>query len=123
MSSARTGSGSLIKRLALWDYSRDSHPYGIMVALILAFIFLTPRSLFRDQPKPKNIVEVTVEHGTSGFWIEPELLANVPEQDRLSAAQRLVRSQAGGKNRNVLKLEPIYDVEKELIGFRAHTKP
>jgi hypothetical protein len=94
-----------------------------MVALILAFIFLTPRGFFRDQPKPKNIVEVTGEHGTSGFWIEPELLANVPENSRIATAQKLVRSQAGGKNRNVLRLEPIYDVERELIGFRALTRP
>ncbi|HET9784904.1 MAG TPA: hypothetical protein VFP94_08105 [Terriglobales bacterium] len=36
-----------------WSYPRGSLQYDIMVALILAFIFLTPRHFFRDQPRPQ----------------------------------------------------------------------
>lgn len=35
-----------------WSYPRGSLQYDIMVAMILAFIFLTPRHWFRDQPRP-----------------------------------------------------------------------
>ncbi|MGH9416880.1 MAG: hypothetical protein ACRD01_09655 [Terriglobales bacterium] len=35
-----------------WSYPRGSIEYDIMVGVILAFIFLTPRHLFRDQPRP-----------------------------------------------------------------------
>ncbi len=33
-----------------WAYERGSWQYDVMVALILAFIFLTPRSFFHDRP-------------------------------------------------------------------------
>ena len=35
-----------------WTYPRGSLEYDVMVALILAFIFLTPPRFFRDQPRP-----------------------------------------------------------------------
>lgn len=123
MSAARSGLWSGLKRFMFWDYPRASWQYDVMVALILAFIFLTPRDLFRDQPKPKNVVQVAGEHGTSGFWVEPELLGNVPEEQYFEAAQRLIRSQPGGKARKVVRVEPIYDSEQDLRGFRVYTRP
>lgn len=33
-----------------WTHPRGSVPYDIMVTLILAFIFLTPRWVFNDKP-------------------------------------------------------------------------
>jgi hypothetical protein len=35
-----------------WTYPRGSLEYDVMVAIILAFIFLTPPRVFRDQPRP-----------------------------------------------------------------------
>ncbi len=35
-----------------WSYPRGSLEYDVMVAIILAFIFLTPARVFRDQPRP-----------------------------------------------------------------------
>ena len=35
-----------------WTYPRGTLEYDIMVAVILAFIFFTPRHFFRDQPRP-----------------------------------------------------------------------
>jgi hypothetical protein len=35
-----------------WTFPRGSLEYDIMVGVILAFIFLTPRHFFRDQPRP-----------------------------------------------------------------------
>jgi hypothetical protein len=46
---------SLSRKLASfiwWTYPRGSLEYDIIVALILAFIFLTPRGFFHDQPAP-----------------------------------------------------------------------
>ena len=34
-----------------WVYPRGSIEYDVMVGIILAFIFLTPRGFFRDQPR------------------------------------------------------------------------
>lgn len=35
-----------------WTYPRGTLEYDIMVGVILAFIFFTPRHFFRDQPRP-----------------------------------------------------------------------
>ncbi|HZT70042.1 MAG TPA: hypothetical protein VFC10_09910 [Terriglobia bacterium] len=40
----------VIRRAVFWSYERGSWQYDIIVLLILAFIFLTPRSWFHDRP-------------------------------------------------------------------------
>lgn len=37
---------SLVKRLFFWTYARNTWQYDVLCALILAFIFLTPKSWF-----------------------------------------------------------------------------
>lgn len=44
--------GRKLSSFIWWTYPRGSLEYDIIVALILAFIFLTPRALFHDQPAP-----------------------------------------------------------------------
>ncbi len=61
-----------LSRFVLWDFPRASWQYDVIVALILAFIFLTPREIFRDQPKAANVVMLPAEQGTGLFWIAPE---------------------------------------------------
>ena len=52
-----------LKRFILWDYPRASWQYDVMVGVILAFIFLTPRSWFRDQPRtPPMLVRNWLAH-------------------------------------------------------------
>ena len=68
-----------LKRFILWDYPRAGWQYDVIVASILAFIFLTPRDFFRDQPKASRVVMLPSERGTSVYWIEPELLAGVAD--------------------------------------------
>ncbi len=43
-----------------WNYPRGSVEYDIMVGLILAFLFLTPRHFFRDQPRPFHSASLSV---------------------------------------------------------------
>ncbi|MCX6593816.1 MAG: hypothetical protein NTZ56_20060 [Acidobacteria bacterium] len=106
-----------MKRFLLWDYPRAVWQYDLMVAVILAFIFLTPRELFRDQPRATSIVRLPAENGSQVFWMEPELLVALPESARLSKASELL------KNKPVFRLEPIFDAEQEIKGFMAYTKP
>lgn len=110
------------KRFLLWDYPRASWQYDVMVALILAFIFLTPRELFRDQPKASNIVRLQSDGSASVFWMEPELLESVPEPDRGSTTERLLRSRFG-RTEPVSRVEPILGSEREIRGYMAYTHP
>ena len=45
-----------LSRLVFWDFERGSWQYDIICILILAFIFLTPRDFFRDQPKAASVL-------------------------------------------------------------------
>lgn len=93
-----------------------------MVALILAFIFLTPRAVFRDQPRASNVVRLPAEHGTNVFWVEPELLSGVTDVERPARAATIIRSHSG-KTETVVRIEPIADREQEIKGYLVYTRP
>jgi hypothetical protein len=111
------------KRFILWDFPRGTRQYDVVVGIILAFIFLTPRAWFRDQPRIPQIAMLPSEHETSVLWIEPQLLAGVPEQDRLAKLNSLLLSRTGKKQVVVTRVEPIYDSDKEIKGYVAFPKP
>jgi hypothetical protein len=111
-----------MKRFLLWDYPRAVWQYDVMVALILAFIFLTPRNLFRDQPRAYSITMLPAEHGANVYWMEPELLTGFAEDNRAAKASELLRSRHG-RSQALIRLEPIFDNEKEIKGFLAYTRP
>lgn len=111
-----------IRRFVLWEYPRASWQYDVIVALILAFVFLTPREFFRDQPKSSNIVRLPSEQGAQVFFVEPELLSSVPEPQRGSFVERMLRSRFGERHR-VVRLEPIHGDEGETKGYFVYSKP
>jgi hypothetical protein len=93
-----------------------------MVALILAFIFLTPREVFRDQPRASNVVRLPAEQGTQVYWGGPELLTEVPEAARAARAAQIIRSPYG-RSEKVVRVEPIVDREQETKGYLVYTQP
>jgi hypothetical protein len=114
-----------IKRFILWDYPRASWQYDVMVGLILAFLFLTPRAWFRDQPRApsaSHVAMLNAAHGTNVYWIEAELLAGVADADRPAKASQLLRRYAGSKQQ-VVGVEPVLDSESDLKGYIAFTRP
>lgn len=114
-----------IKRFILWDYPRASWQYDVMVAVILAFVFLTPREWFRDQrriPRTSQIAMLPATRGTTVFWIELELLAGVPESQRPAKAAELLNQLAGEKQK-LVRLEPVHDSEQEIQGYLVFTHP
>lgn len=111
-----------MKRLLLWDYPRGAWQYDVIVVAILAFIFLIPRDVFRDQPRANSVVMLPSEQGANVFWIEPELLNAVAEPDRPSAALQMVRERSP-RQRTLVRLERIFDAEGDNRGFLAYTKP
>ena len=44
--------GRLLKQIFFWNYERGTAPYDVIVLAIVAFVFLTPRNWFHDQPEP-----------------------------------------------------------------------
>ncbi len=107
-----------IGRLLFWDHQRGSWQYDVMVGLILAFIFLMPRDIFRDQPRAGSI---SMTRG--GFWIDSQLLAGVPEDQLLPKATDLVNRRYK-THAALTSVEPIYDeTDQEIKGYMAFTRP
>lgn len=114
--------GGGLKRFIFWEFPRASWQYDVVVVLILGFIFLTPRELFRDQPKPRTMVMLSSEKGANVFWIAPDWMTGLPEQDRAAKAADLLKDRNGRKH-ELIRLETIFDDEKDIKGFMAYTKP
>jgi hypothetical protein len=47
---------SPLKKILFWSYERGSLPYDVMCVLILAFIFLSPNSIFQTRTPPAPLV-------------------------------------------------------------------
>ena len=109
-----------VKRFLLWDYPRASWQYDVMVALILAFVFLTPRNLFRDQRRISSIVELPSGKGRS-FMVEPGLLESVPEAERSARIEEMLRKRFGRVD-PIARVEPILTPEQELTGYMVSTQ-
>ena len=108
-----------LKRVLLWDFQRASWQYDVIVAVILLFIFLTPRDWFRDQPRtPQGAISLL----PGSYWLEPEPLSGIPEDQRPAKAADILREKYK-KRQTVTQLQPIYNSEQELQGFIAFTRP
>ena len=121
-----------LKRFVLWEYARASWQYDVMVGVILAFVFLTPRSWFRDQPRMPQASPITVlgaGHGNDVLWIDPELLAGVPDDQRVQRLADILQNRPEvlkgrpGKTLAITRVEPILDSEGEIQGYWAFAKP
>ena len=115
----------MLKRFILWDYPRGSRPYDLIVGIILAFIFLTPREWFRDQPRiprASSIAMLRAEKGSSPFFVDAELLKNIPETQRVPKLTELLRKRTGNRHLEVMEVSPILDSEGELQGYMAFAR-
>lgn len=112
-----------LKRSVLWDYPRASWQYDVIVAIILLFIFATPRDWFRDQPRASSVVMLPASHGAlQPFWIEPGLLDGVPAAQRPARVAALLKSRTQHQF-HIVRLDAISDSEQEVRGFIAYATP
>ncbi|HKW87831.1 MAG TPA: hypothetical protein VJN21_03645 [Candidatus Acidoferrales bacterium] len=50
-----------LKNTIFWSFERGSWPYDVMVVLIVAFVLLSPRAWFRDEPRANGPSPVGIE--------------------------------------------------------------
>ena len=115
-----------MKRFIFWEYARGSWQYDVIVGVILAFIFLTPREWFRDQPRipqASDISSLPSERGTHQYFVDREALSGIPDDQHVATLQRLLQERAANPKLTVTRVEPVMDSEGELHGFIVSTKP
>jgi hypothetical protein len=116
----------MLKRFLFWDYPRGSRPYDLMVGVILAFIFLTPRDFFRDQPRIPKASQITMlpsENGSVPFYVNADFLKNIPENQQVDRLTEFLRKGTGNRRLTVIRLAPIFDSEGELQAYTVFTRP
>ena len=113
----------MLKRFIFWNYRRASWQYDVMVGIILAFIFLTPRDWFRDQPKASSVVMLPSENGSLVVFVNSQALAGVAEAKRVPEVNKLLRSWPETRRLAAARVDPIVDAEGALEGYLAFTRP
>src|ERR1035437_5832818 len=98
----------MLKRFILWDVPRASWQYDVIVAAILAFIFLTPRDWFRDQPRiphASSIGLLASEKGMSVFFVDAQLLAGTAANNRVAKLTAVFGSRMSSRSLSVTRVE------------------
>jgi hypothetical protein len=119
----RAHGGSVARKLIFWEFARASWQYDIVVALILVFIFATPRDWFQDQARAAGVTLISSSRGYDQVFLEASLLESVPEKERAMRAAELIRRKTG-KQPKILRVEAIRDgSDQDVKGFIAYTSP
>jgi hypothetical protein len=114
-----------VRPAILWSYRRGSWQYDVIVAAILAFIFLTPSSLFNDEPRPPSVQEIEAlrgEGGTMVFWVGGDAVANTPPQ-KVSGELQTLLEQRTGRALRVVEVRPSTDTEGAVRAYLVYATP
>ena len=119
--------GAAIYRGLFWTYERGTWQYDVMVALILAFIFLTPRTLFHDQPnvqpnlpQASGVVLVSSNDHEKVYQLRAALLeleedAKAEEAIR-KGVERVLKTHIG-KAVRITQIKPEMDARGEVVSY------
>ena len=115
--------GSAIYRGLFWTYERGTWQYDVMVALILAFIFLTPRTWFHDQPdlpQASGVVLLSSNDHEKVYQLRAALLeleedAKAEEAIR-KGVERVLKTHIG-KAVQITQIKPEMDARGEVVSY------
>jgi hypothetical protein len=115
-----------MSRAIFWNYRRGSWQYDLIVAGILAFIFIAPRFInFGDQPRPpavQQIESLSDGSGTLLFWVDPAVIDETPPDEVASKLRGLLR-QRTGRTLEVVDTKPTTDAEGEIRAYLVYARP
>lgn len=114
---------SRLRPAVFWEFRRGSWQYDIIVALILAFIFLTPPRMFNDRPSQPVVHEV--EHAATDarvFWIDPGALDRANPEGASERLQYLLTSHSGESLR-IISTEPATDDAGNIQAYLVFAQP
>jgi hypothetical protein len=112
----------VLKRLLFWEFPRTTWQYDVVVGLILAFIFLTPRAVFNDQPRAPGVVRLPEQNGAAVFFVEAGLLKQTAPEALIPEAESLV-SKRLRRTAPVARVLAIQSEGERPAGFMVYLKP
>jgi hypothetical protein len=117
--------GAAIYRGLFWTYERGTWQYDVMVALILAFIFLTPRGWFQDQPSSAGASGVVLLSSNDHQKVyELRAAALIESEDEAATAEQAIREGAEriletyiGKSVQITAIKPEKDAHGQVVSY------
>src|ERR1035441_9408269 len=114
--------GLAVYRGFFWTYERGTWQYDIMVVLILAFIFVTPRNWFRDRPvvmsaaSPSGVVLLLNSETQKIYQLRAALIDAKTDGSLEQGVRRVLRSFTG-KSLEITRIEPAKDSSGQVVSY------
>jgi hypothetical protein len=116
----------VIRQSFFWSYERGSWQYDVIVAAILAFIFLTPRAWLRHETKLgmvdlrhiQGVVEVAHDKAQHTYMMDARLLQSRSPEAPEAAAQDILQERLG-KQLRVLSVEAVRDQAGVILSYKV----
>ncbi len=116
-----------VSSVVFWSYDRGTFSYDIMCAAILLFVFLTPSSLFHDQPAvgpshaghfgQEDIFYTPDERGNPVLGISTRLVPASQDGTRLKHIAQTQLEKILNKPVVVADIKPIVNADGETIAY------
>jgi hypothetical protein len=103
-----------IKKIFLWTYERNTWQWDMLCALILVFIFLTPKSWFLGSERGAGLTHQNPIGAT--VFVSPEVVDNQKDTSRLRDHLRTI---SGRQNAEVGSIRKILDKEGRTVGYEV----
>jgi hypothetical protein len=115
-----------IRRSVFWSYERGSWQYDIIVAAILAFIFLTPRSWFQRDPNlgmvdlrhVQGVVEIAHNKAQHTYVVDARLVQSRAPLQPAEAAHQILQERLG-RPYHVVSVEPVRDQDGVTLSYKV----
>jgi peptidoglycan hydrolase-like protein with peptidoglycan-binding domain len=98
------------RKIVFWNYSRTSWQWDVLCVLILAFIFLTPKSWFASNPPVQTAVQTAVV-------LSADLVNG--QGDNAEIAQRAKQQLNRANGQVVGKVRPRLDSSGKVIAYEV----
>jgi len=120
----------VVTRTVLWSYERGSWQYDLICLAILALIFLTPHSWFRDRPTlqmtdlrhNQGLVELGVDKDGRRYMVDARLVESLGPMKLEQAVNEILRRRLQ-KEPVIKSIDPIQDRNKVLLGYTVLVAP
>jgi hypothetical protein len=113
-----------VKKLFFWGYARNTWQYDVLCALILAFIFLTPRSWFKTNLALEGHISSEPAQGSEhqksvASKVILSVTDNSPARMANSEIESRIRQLTGRADTQVLKVEPKMDASGKIVAYEV----
>jgi hypothetical protein len=102
----------MLKNILLWRYGRSTWQYDVLCLLVLAFVFLTPKSWF-EHSKPRTLAAHPNGLASVTLFVPPD-----SPFDKIDLERR-VHSLPGREHSRIKNLRPIADASGRVVAYEV----